>query len=96
MTRRLEEGERIWRHLEYKLPPAEGVTNKDRVRLRMFERLVKEMPNEERKALYVWLVGKVHDCEHNFTEHGDSRTEEIERKHWQIYNSHLEVIYKWV
>ena len=91
-----EKGEHIWTGLEYRLPPAEGVTNLDRVRLRMFERMVKELPIEERKALYAWLVSKVHDCEHNFTEHTTGKIEEAERKKWQIYESHLEVVFKWV
>ena len=92
----LNEGEEIWNRLDAKLPNAEGITNLDRVRLRMFERKVEELSQEERKALYAWLEYKVQEVNKNFTEHTTGMIEEEERKTWQIFESHLEVVFKWL
>ena len=92
----LDEGEKIWNRLDAKLPNAEGITNLDRVRLRMFERKVEELSQEERRALYAWLEYKVQEVNKNFTEHTTGKIEEEERKTWQIFESHLEVVFKWL
>ena len=92
----LKEGEQIWKRLDAKLPSAEGITNKDRVRLRMFERMVQELSVEERKALNTWLTKKIKELHNEFAEHTTGADEETERRLWQIYSSHQEVVLKWV
>jgi len=92
----LEEGKRVWERLDRKLPPAEGATNKDRVRLKMFKRMVDELSQSERVALKVWLAAQTKYWHENFSEHASGREEEIERKHWQIYSSHLEIVMMWM
>lgn len=92
----LQEGEAIWNRLDNKLPEAEGVTNKDRVRLRMFERMVEELAEHERKALNAWLVAQNKKLHDECSEHTSGREEEYVRKNWQIYSSHQEVVLKWL
>lgn len=92
----LEEGKKVWERLDRRLPPAEGATNKDRVRLRMFKKMVEELPHSERVALRVWLAERTKYWHENFAEHTFGREEEIERSHWQIYSSHLEVVMQWL
>ena len=92
----LKEGEAIWNRLDAKLPEAEGVTSKDRIRLRMFERLVEDLSGGERKALNEWLTHKIKKLRNEFCEHASGREEEAEQRHWQIYSSHLEVVLKWL
>lgn len=92
----LEEGKKVWERLDQRLPPAEGVTSKDRVRLKMFKRMVAELSQSERGALKVWLASQTRYWHENFSEHASGREEEIERKHWQIYSSHLEVTMQWM
>ena len=90
----LNEGKELWEKIDKQLPPAEGVTNLDKVRLRMFSEKVELLTLEERLALKFWLSEKTKKCQNEFTEHTTGLVEEIERKHWQIYSQHLEVMIK--
>ena len=92
----LEEGNQVWERLDRKLPTAEGVTNLDRVRLKMFKRMVGELPQHERVALRVWLASQTKYWHENFSEHATPKEEEIQRKHCQIYSQHLEVMMMWM
>lgn len=92
----LEEGQKVWERLDIKLPPAEGVTNQDRVRLRMFKKMVEVLPQSERVALRAWLAERTKYCHDNFSEHTVGREEEVESRQWQIYSSHLEVVMQWL
>ena len=92
----LEKGKQLWEKLDWKLPKAEGVTSKDRVRLKMFKKMVEELPQSDRVALRTWLASQTKYWHENFSEHATPREEEIQRKQWQIYSQHLEVVMMWM
>jgi len=88
----LELGEALWKRIDASLPPAEGVTSKDRVRIRMFQRILKELKPQERQALRIWLKHQLRKLQEEFAENTDSQTERYESKFHQIYEQHLEAI----
>lgn len=88
----IKEGEKIWKRLDRLLPPAEGVTSKDRVRLKAFRKMLQGTTPKERLQLNAWLVYQIKELRDNFAEFTSPKIEEHERKNWQIYSQHLEVL----
>lgn len=88
----IKEGEKIWKRLDRLLPPAEGVTSKDRVRLKAFRKMLLGTTPKERLQLKAWLVYQIKELRDNFAEFSSPKIEDIERQHWQIYSEHLDVL----
>lgn len=82
----------MWNTLDSRLPTPEGVICKDLIRVQMFKKMVEELSLSERRALEAWLTAQTKYWHENFSEYATAREEEIERKHWQIYSQHLEVM----
>jgi len=88
----INKGEKIWKRLDRFLPPPEGITSKDRVRLKAFRKMLLGLTPQERLLLRTWLMYQIKFWKDDFDEHASPQQEEIERKNWQIYSEHLEVL----
>ena len=91
----LKQGEKVWDRLELNLPPAVGSISADKHRIRMFKKQISHCSKDERNALKIFLMTRTRYWHENFAEHSFGKVEEIERKHWQIYSTHLEALYEY-
>jgi len=91
---RLQQGKKLWKELDEKLPPMTYSEAKDKVRLRMFTNMVKELSVEERANLAIWLADAYHDIKVNFTEHTSGKIEETESHLLHKYEIHSMALLK--
>ena len=90
-----QQGEEFWHQLNQKLPEAIGSTFEDKRRIKLFKEYISRYSAEKRNALKIYLMDRTRYWHENFSEHTTGPIEEIERKHWQIYSSHLEALFEY-
>lgn len=86
----LSRGQKIWKELDAKLPPAVAIIKNDEARVRKFADKVNHLPPTDRLCLIEWLQ---HEIAHCFDAHDTSYPgRKSARKKWQILNQHLKAI----